>query len=137
MLEKQSDVPEGILALKAVGTVTAKDYARVIEPEIERARRLGRRLRVLLELGADYEGFTLGAVREKTELWAHNPVLGRHIDGYALVSDIWWIRELVHLAGLLLPFPMRVFGEDDRDGALAWLESLPVGTAAAAHSLAP
>jgi len=128
MLEKLPDVPDGILALKAVGTVTARDFAQVIEPEIERARRLERRLRLLLELGSEYEGFTLGAVREKTELWAHDPALGREIDGYALVSDIWWVRELVHLAGLLLPFPMRVFGADERDAAVAWLGSLPAGS---------
>ena len=67
MLEKVPDVPDGILALRAVGTVTAQDFEQAIEPEIDRARSRGRHLRVLLQLGADYEGFTAGAVREKNE----------------------------------------------------------------------
>jgi hypothetical protein len=58
------------------------------------------------------------------------------IDGYAVVSDIRWIREWIHLVGFLLPFPMRVFGNDERDDALAWLGSLPEGPGVT-HRLLP
>jgi hypothetical protein len=55
------------------------------------ARERNRRLRVLLELGPEYEGFTAGAVWGKTETWARHPALWHLIEGYAPVSDIAWI----------------------------------------------
>ena len=127
MLERIPDVPEGIVALRAVGTITAEDYAAVIEPLVEQARAGERRLRILLHLGPEYEGFSAGAVFDKTGLWLRNPTLTRWVEGYALVSDIRWVGEVAHLAGFLLSFPMRVFGDAAFDDAVAWLESLPEG----------
>jgi alanine-alpha-ketoisovalerate/valine-pyruvate aminotransferase len=123
MLETIPDMPEGIVAIKAVGTITAEDYASVVESMFDGARADGRRLRVLLQLGPEYEGFTAGAVWEKAGIWMRHPGLWHEIEGYALVSDIHWVAELVHLAGLLVPFPMRVFGNDALDEAAAWLAS--------------
>ena len=123
MLETIPNMPEGIVAIKAVGTITAEDYASVVESMFDGARADGRRLRVLLQLGPEYEGFTAGAVWEKAGIWMRHPGLWQEIEGYALVSDIHWVAELVHLAGLLVPFPMRVFGNDALDEAAAWLAS--------------
>jgi hypothetical protein len=132
MLETIQDVPEGITAIRAVGTITAEDYADVIGPMLEGARRDERPLRILLQLGPQYEGFTAGAVWEKAGTWMRHPGLWHDIDGYALVSDIHWVGELVALAGMLVPFPMRVFGNDAVDEAVAWLGSLPTRHPAAA-----
>jgi hypothetical protein len=52
------------------------------------------------------------------------------------VTDIRWLREWIHVFGFLLPFPMRVFGNDERDDALAWLGSLPEGPGVT-HRLLP
>jgi hypothetical protein len=136
MLERIPDVPSGIDAVKAVGKLTEDDYAQTVEPLLDEARRQGRRLRLLLQFGPEYEGFTAGAVWGKAETWHHHPSLLRMIDGYAVVSDIRWIREWIHLMGFLLPFPMRVFGNDERDDALAWLGSLPEGPGVT-HRLLP
>lgn len=133
MLERIEDVPAGIVAIRAVGTVTADDWAGIVGPVLEDAGARGGRLRLLLHLGPEYEGFTAGVLWEKTGAVARHPGLWHLVDGYALVSDITWIGEVVHLAGLVVPFPMRVFGNDALDEALAWLQSLPstAGTATA------
>ena len=127
MLEKIPDVPSGIDAFRVVGMLTKDDYEQTVEPLLDEARREGRRLRLLLQFGPEFEGFTAGAVWGKTETWLHFPALLRMIDGYAIVSDLRWMREWIHLAGFLVPFPMRVFDNDGRDEALAWLSSLPEG----------
>lgn len=124
MLETISTVPEGVVGLRAVGLVDRADFAGTIEPIVEEAIRLRRPLRLLLQLGPDYEGFTAGAAWEKTEMWLEHPTMMRFVAGYALVSDIGWVRDLAHLVGVLLPFPMRVFGNDRLDKAAAWLRSL-------------
>jgi hypothetical protein len=130
MLERLPDVPEGITAIRVVGTITAEDYAGVVEPMLDEAHRQGHRLRILLQIGPEYEGFTAGAVWEKTGMWMRHPGLWHEIAGYAVVSDHRWVTELVHLAGLLVPFPMRAFGDDAVDEALAWLVSLGHGATA-------
>jgi len=127
VLEKIPDVPEDIDAFRAVGTLTKDDYEQTVEPLLDEARRQDRRLRLLLQFGPEYEGFTAGAVWGKTETWLQFPALLRMIDGYAIVSDLRWIREWIHLVGFLVSFPLRVFDNDERDEALAWLTSLPEG----------
>jgi hypothetical protein len=127
MLEKIPDVPGGIDAFRAVGTLTKDDYEHTVEPLLDEARREDRRLRLLLQFGPEFEGFTAGAVWGKTETWMQFPALLRMIDGYAIVSDLRWMREWIHLVGFLVPFPLRVFDNDQRDEASAWLISLPEG----------
>jgi hypothetical protein len=124
-LEKLADVPEGIVALRAVGTVTRQDYEETVEPIVDEVLGRGGRMRLLMQLGPEYEGFTVGAAWEKAENWFRHPTMLRAVDGYALVSDIGWVREFVGLSAFLLPFPMRVFGNDERDQAVAWLSSVP------------
>lgn len=132
MLEKLMDVPPGIEAVKAVGKISKEDYEKVLEPLFDEARQQGRRVRLLVQIGPEYQGFTPGVVWEKT--------IGlrflRLFDGYALVTDIGWIREWTQLVGFLLPWPMRVFSNDERDKAMDWLHSLPEGPGVS-HYLIP
>ena len=132
MLEKIPDVPEGVVAYTVKGKVGWDDYVHAVEPAVEEAQKQGKRLRVLLEVGPGYEGFTPGAVWGKTETWIRHPALVQMIDGYALVTDLHWLREAIHFMAFLLPFPIRVFGADERTDALAWLTGLPDRSATAA-----
>jgi SpoIIAA-like len=136
VLERVPDVPEGIDAFKAVGTLTKEDYEQVVEPVLDEAHRRGRRIQLLVEIGPDYQGFTAGAAWEKTEYGLRSPRMLRLFDGYAIVTDIGWIREWSHLTGFLLPFPLRVYGLRERHEAIDWLSSLPQGPGVS-HRLVP
>ena len=107
MLQRIPDVPEGIDAFAVTGTLTPDDYEHKLQPLLDEARRQDRRLRILLGIGPEFEGFTAGAVWGKTETWRHNPDLLRRIEGYALESDLRWIREWMHLLSLFVSFPLR------------------------------
>ena len=135
MLEKIPDVPDGIDAYRAVGKLTGDDYGHTVEPLLDEARSAGRRLRLLVQMGPEYEGFTADAVWGKAEAWRHYPSLVRMIDGYAIVTDVRWVREYLHVVGFLMPFPVRVFGNDELDDAVAWLGSLPAGPGVTHHLL--
>ena len=136
MLEKIPDVPDGIDAFKAVGTLTKEDYEQTVEPILDEARRHGRRIRLLVQVGPEYKGFTAGMAWEKAATGLRSFSTLRLFDGYAIVSNAQWIREWTHLVGFLLPFPLRVFGNDERDEAIAWLSSLPESVGLA-HRLLP
>jgi hypothetical protein len=60
MLEKLKDLPPGIDGLRAVGKLSKEDYDEVMEPLLAGARREGRRVRFLYELGSDFTGLTGG-----------------------------------------------------------------------------
>lgn len=122
MLEKLKDLPGGIEGLKAIGKISKEDYDRVVEPMLDEARRDGRRVRFLYELGAEFEGFTPGAAWEDARTGLRSLKL---FDACAIVTDVGWIREAARLTGFLMPCPVRVFGTGERAGAIAWLGSLP------------
>ncbi len=130
MLELIEGLPPGIDGLRATGRITKEDYERVFEPLVEEARRAGRRLRFLCDLGPEFEGFTFGAVWEDAKLGLR---FLRLFEGCAVVSDLGWIRESARLIGFVLPCPARVFGSQTRDEAVEWLRALPPRAAASHH----
>ena len=122
MFEKLSDLPVGIDGLKAIGKLTREDYQTVLEPLLDEARQEGRRLRVLCELGADFEGVTPSAMWEDTKVGLRYL---RLLDGFAITTDFAWVRDTTNVARFFLPFPVRVFGMEQRAEAITWLKSLP------------
>ena len=133
MLTRILDVPDGVDALAAIGTLTKEDYEQSIEPILDEARRSGRRLRLLIQIGPEYEGYTAGAAWEKSVNAFRNPSLLRLLDGYAVVTDLHWLREWSHIMAFFLPFPLRVFGMAERAEAIAWLSALPQGPGVSHH----
>ena len=133
MIEKLKDLPSGIDGVKAVGKITTEDYEQVFVPFLDEARREGRRIRFLYQLGPEFEGFTPGAAWEDAKIGLNYM---RLFDGCAVVTDLGWVRELTRLVGFLMPCPVQVFGNLERDKAIGWLGSLPEG-AAVSHRLLP
>jgi len=133
MLEKLSDVPQGIVGVKAVGKVTREDYEKVLEPLFDGARREGRRLRFVCQIGPEFEGLTPGAAWEDAKLGVRSL---RLFAGCAVVTDRDWIRESTRIASFFVPCPVRVFPNGDRDKAIEWLGSLPQESGVA-HRLLP
>ncbi|SON63726.1 hypothetical protein MSIMFI_05257 [Mycobacterium simulans] len=133
MLKQLSDVPADVQALEALGTVTAADYANVFAPLVGRARKANRRLRLLYQFGADFKRLTPGALVADTRLGiSYLPLL----DGCALVSDVNWIREPARQLGRWMPCPVRVYANNERDEAAAWLAALPDGVNASIPQMA-
>jgi len=133
MLERLENLPAGVDGVRAVGKVSKEDYERVFEPLIDEARREGRRIRLLYQLGPEFDGFTPGGAWEDARLG-----LGalRLFDGCAIVSDVGWVRESARLVGFVLPCPVRVFENRARADAVAWLASLPEGPGVS-HRMVP
>ncbi|HEX5254223.1 MAG TPA: STAS/SEC14 domain-containing protein [Mycobacterium sp.] len=127
-------MPVGVQAMEATGTLTADDYKQVFAPLVDEARQSGKRLRLLYQFGPGFNRITVGALWADTRLGAG---YSRLLDGCAVVSDIDWIREPARGIGAWMPCPVRIFHNDDRDDAIAWLRSLPPkGTAASPRDMA-
>ncbi len=111
---------------------TADDYEQVFAPLVEQARQTGNRMRLLYQFGPGFKRITPGA------LWADS-LLGvgysRLFDGCAVVSDIDWIRTPTRHIGAWMPCPVRVYDNDQRDDAIAWLTALPQGADTSARDI--
>lgn len=133
MLERIKDLPPEIDGLKAVGKLSKEDYEHVCVPIMDEARRAGRRIRFLYQLGPEFEGFTPGAAWEDAKIGFQSM---RLFDGCAVVTDVGWIRESTRVMGFFMPCPVRVFGNQEFDKAVAWLTACPEGPSVS-HRLIP
>jgi hypothetical protein len=128
MIERYEDVPAGIDAVRAVGTLTPEDYETVVVPIIDRAVGEGRGLRMLCVVDEAFTGLTPAAAWEDVRLGLRAMT---HLTGCAVVSDLGWVREWTRFAAFFLPGHVRVFGAGERDEAVRWLEELPAHVATA------
>lgn len=132
MLEKLEDLPPGIEGVKAVGIVTREDYARVLRPLVDAARRDRHRLRLLYEIGADFERVTAGAMLADTAVTLRSRGV---VDACAIVTDERWMRIATSLLRGLMPYPIRLFAPRDRHLAIGWLSALSSETGISHHLL--
>ncbi|OBF59330.1 hypothetical protein A5787_21850 [Mycobacterium sp. 852002-50816_SCH5313054-b] len=133
MLKELTGMPPGIQGLEAAGTVTAADYDRVFAPLVDQARRTGGRMRLLYQFGPGFRRITPGALWADTRLGVSYV---RLLDGCAVVSDLDWIRAPSRSIGAWMPCPVRVYHDNERDDAIAWLTSLQDGAGASTRDMA-
>jgi len=120
MLERIDDIPSDLTGLRASGTVSREDYETVVIPLLEDARRKGRRLRLLFYFGPEFEGFTAAAAWEDLKVgWRYLRLFER----CAVVSDQSSIRTGARAVGAMLPCPVQVFRNDERQEATEWLRA--------------
>jgi hypothetical protein len=131
MLERVLDLPAGIYGIRAAGKVSKEDYDRVVAPLLEEARREGRRIRFLYHFAPEFTGFTPGGAWEDAEIGLRYL---RLFERCAIVSDKEWILSATRAIGSLLPCPVKVFREAERDDAVAWL-SAPAASTYLSHRL--
>ncbi|MHC1557861.1 SpoIIAA family protein [Actinomycetospora sp. C-140] len=124
MLERMTDVPPEIDGVRAGGVLTRGEYDTVVLPILQDAERADRRLRVLCQIDDDYTGLTPPALWEDLRLGVR--AVGRFA-ACAVVSDLAWLRTACRIAAYAVPYPLRVFGTDEREDAVAWLLAFQEG----------
>jgi hypothetical protein len=113
-------LPDNVVGFIAKGEVSRSDYETTVDSAVEEALSHHDKIRVLYVLGADFEGFSLGAAWEDGELGV------THITRFemiAVVTDRDWIRHTVNLFGYLMPGKVKVFPLADEADASEWVTS--------------
>ncbi len=119
MIEQIKGMPTGTLGFRASGKVTAEDYESVLVPDVEAVFALNHKLRLLYQLGPDFDGFELGAMWDDAKLGL------RHLSGWdrvAVVTDVGWVRAMVSAAGFMAPAMVELFHDSEFDAAMAWID---------------
>ena len=122
MIEGIEGLPEGTLGFRISGDVTGSDYDSVLTPAIDKAIEKFDRIKLLAQVGPDFEGYSLDAMWDDTKLGL------RHWNGFervAVVTDVGWIKTAVKAMAFMMPCPVQLFAIGELDDAKRWLsESL-------------
>lgn len=116
--EEIGGLPRDVVALRAVGVITADDYRDTLVPLIESRLEEHDALKCLVVLGDEYATFTGGAAWEDAKLGF------RHWNAFsrvALVSDIGWIVKATQLFAPIMPCPVKTFPLEELDAAKSWI----------------
>ena len=117
MLKPIEGAPVGVVAIRAVGTVTADDYDTVLEPAIEAAIADHGNVRLVYELGPEFEGYAAGAAWEDAKFGANYLSKWQRC---AVVTDHVLLGDAIRAFGIIMPGEIRVFPVARLADALAW-----------------
>jgi hypothetical protein len=107
---------DGILSIKASGTLTKADYDRFL-PAFEREAGTLRPMRILMDI-REFRGWDLEGLWEELKFdYAHHGDPGR----IAVVGDPTWQEMATVMAKPVFKAEMRFFHADQADHAREWL----------------
>ncbi len=118
MLKLLQNLPGNVVGVIGSGNVSADDYATTLAPAIEAALKKREKIRVLYVLGADFSGFTPGA------MWGDMKLGVAHFTAWekvAVVTDVHWVAGATSMFSFAMPCPVRVFAIKDQAEAQTWI----------------
>src|SRR5262245_57872350 len=114
---EQLEAPVGVIAFRAVGKVEAADYGSVLRPAVDTAVAGHGKIRIVFELGDEFDGYSAGAAWEDMKLW------GPHLTKWercAVVTDHRLVADAIKVFRVVMPGDVKVFPAPALDEALAW-----------------
>lgn len=122
MIETIEDLPEGTLGFRLYGKVTGEDYDNVLSPAIDRAIEEFDRIKLLMQIGPNFDGYNLDAAWDDARLGLRH---WRGFDRVAVATDVGWVSTAVKAVSFMSPCPVQLFNLHQLDEARRWLgESL-------------
>lgn len=118
MIEMIPSLPANVVGFIAKGEVTRQDYTEVLEPAVKAALEGHDKIRLLYVLGADFTGYSGGAMWEDGELGTEYL---RSWERIAVVTDTPWVRHTVGVFGHLMPARIKVFPVAEEADATEWV----------------
>lgn len=113
-----TDLPDSTVGFTAHGKIHAEDYRDTLIPAIEHLIARSGKARVLLVLGPEWEGYSVGAMFDDVKLGIEHL---RAWERFALVSDAGWIHRVAQVFGWIVPGDVRSFPYSQLDEARAWV----------------
>ena len=119
MIELLTGYPENILAFSAIGEVTKEDYTNILVPAIESHIEQYGKVAALYYMGSEFSGYTAGAMLSDAKVGLAHFSKWEKI---AVVSDVNWVRNGIHMLGFMMPCPVKLFSNDQLASAQQWIE---------------
>ena len=118
MLKRIDGLPGNVVGFEAVGKVEADDYREVLDPAVADAVEAEGSVRLLYVLGAEYDGYSAGAMWQDTKLGMSDRTAFERI---AVVSDHERLTGALSHFGWMFPGELRTYSLDQLDEAKTWV----------------
>jgi len=118
MIERLKGFPDNVVAIRASGEVTKKDYDEVLIPAVEKTLKTHDKVRVLYELGPEFDGYDAGAAWEDLKVGVEHFSRWERI---AVITDVEWIGVATRLFSVFLPGTIRVYPHAEAAKARLWI----------------
>ncbi len=113
-----NDMPDDVLAIKATGQITSRDYEQTLMPLMEKKLKDHKKLKMLFYAGPDFEGYSAGAMWDDAKLGL------MHFTDFskiAVVTDVGWVRMGIKLFAPFFPAQVHLFSNAELNDAKAWI----------------
>ncbi len=118
MFRLMTDLPDGVVGVEAIGTVSGEDYESTLVPAVNEATDQHGKIAMLIVFGDDFEGYSAGAALDDARFGFANFGSFRRI---GIVSDNQWLRNGAAAMAHLMPGKSKGFSVDDLAAAKAWI----------------
>ena len=117
-VEMMQGLPDDTVGISVRGILGGRDYTEVIVPAIEAKLARHDKIKVLYQVGPEFETFTAGAIWNDARLGVTNLT---RFSKVAVVTDIDWMRGATRVFAPLIPADVHVFRNRELDAAKAWI----------------
>lgn len=117
-VEMMEGLPDDTVGFSVRGILDSRDYTEVIIPAIEAKVAKHGKIRLIYQVGPEFETLTAGAVWNDTRLGVTNLTSFSKV---ALVTDIDWMRGATRVFAPLIPADIHVFRNRELEAAKAWI----------------
>jgi hypothetical protein len=117
--EQIEGLPADVVALRAVGIITAQDYRDVLIPMVEEKLTTHHKIKCLVVLDDEYTTYSGDAA------WADMKFGLDHVRDFArcaMVTDIGWMTKAARLFMPLMPFTFEAFPLAELEKAKEWIK---------------
>jgi hypothetical protein len=122
MIEPIAEMPERTLGLRAWGEVTSADYTDILLPALHQTVDDNGEIRLLFQVGPDFERFTAGMMATDTTQGLSFGVKNwSSWKRMAVVTDVDWLRHAMQMFGWMTPGEARLFALSEVEQAKAWV----------------
>ncbi|MEZ5828153.1 MAG: STAS/SEC14 domain-containing protein [Hyphomicrobiales bacterium] len=118
MIELLKGFPDNVVAVSGHGRITRNDYDTILIPTVEKALQSHDKIRLLYEMGPEFDGVDPGAAWEDFKLGMEH--LSRW-ERVALITDVPWIAQSMRLFSFFMPGAMRVYPTAEAAKARLWI----------------
>jgi hypothetical protein len=116
VLEPIDDLPAGVIGMRAKGQFTIEDFEQTVLSAVDRVQQAHGQLRLVLDLGPDFEGFGEGAWGELTR-----EIRTIRFHRGAVVTDNAFVRRSLNIIKWTLRGQVRTFRNRELADAIAWV----------------
>ena len=118
MIEFMEGLPDKVVAVRFSGVVKEEEYDKVLLPAIENEVKKYGKVRLLYDVGSDFEKVTRGAMIEDMKVAVEN---FDSVEKIAVVSDVDWMVDAVEMFKHIMPGKVKAYGNKELSEAEAWI----------------